>query len=244
MPLCGACPFVGYCGFFSINYTYAKPMIGGSLRSSNHSTKCIARVAKSDRFGRRSTVRTPAHELHRRPKTYTPNYPLPRPKKDIYPLLPLTLYYPLYPLLPLTPKHPRRRPTAPIPPDGATRPAPALPDRPLIPPRPHPKPPPPDAQPHRAAPPHAVPRGTRRSIHSDRPCPPIPPPPPRKGPPRSNRATPPREAWGLPQSASFRRRPVQSHLFRGNTPAPPAATPGHHSRPLPPYPCLCSCSAG
>ena len=43
----------------------------------------------------------------------------------------------------------------------------------------------------------------------------------------------PREAWGLPQSASFRRRPVQSHLFRGNTPAPPAATPGHHSRPLP-----------
>ena len=36
MPLCGACPFVGYCGFFSINYTYAKPMIGGSLRSSNH----------------------------------------------------------------------------------------------------------------------------------------------------------------------------------------------------------------
>ena len=26
--------------------------------------------------------------------------------------------------------------------------------------------------PHRAAPPHAVPRGTRRSIHSDRPCPP------------------------------------------------------------------------
>ena len=36
MPLCGACPFVGYCVFFSINDTYAKPMIGGSLRSSNH----------------------------------------------------------------------------------------------------------------------------------------------------------------------------------------------------------------
>ena len=36
MPLCGACPFVAYCGSFSINYTYAKPMIGGSLRSSNH----------------------------------------------------------------------------------------------------------------------------------------------------------------------------------------------------------------
>ena len=31
------------------------------------------------------------------------------------------------------PTHPRRRPTAPIPPDDATRPAPALPDRPLTP---------------------------------------------------------------------------------------------------------------
>ena len=47
--------------------------------------------------------------------------------------------------------HPRRRPTAPIPPDGATRPAPALPDA-----QPH-RAAPPDAQPHRAAPPHTVP---------------------------------------------------------------------------------------
>ena len=43
--------------------------------------------------------------------------------------------------------HPRRRPTAPILPDGATRPAPALPDA-----QPH-RAAPPDAQPHRAAPP-------------------------------------------------------------------------------------------
>ena len=73
------------------------------------------------------------------------------------------------------------------------------------------------AQPHPTRSPTAQPHPTPyRGTHGDRssatvPAP-LPPPPPRKGPPRSNRATP-REAWGLPQSASLRRRPVQSHLF-------------------------------
>ena len=87
---------------------------------------------------------------------------------------------PSHPLL--TTPQPRRRPTAPIPPDGAARarPAPAPPD---------------DAQPHRAASPHALPRDTRRSIHSDRPCPPSSPPlPPQPRAPlvgsRDSRCTP------------------------------------------------------
>ena len=69
--------------------------------------------------------------------------------------------------------HPRRRPTAPIPPDGATRPAPALPD----------------AQPHRAQPhltrsltaqPHPTPyrARTRHGSECQGQSAPLPPPPP------------------------------------------------------------------
>ena len=163
-------------------------------------------------------------------KTYTLYYPLPS-------TTPYTLYYPLPQNIHGAAPPRLSHPTAP--PDPR-QPYPTAPLYPLAPIR---------NRLHLTRSPTAQPHPTPyRGVHVDRsiatvPAP-LPPPPPRKGPPRSNRATPPREAWGLPQSASFRRRPVQSHLFRGNTPAPPAATPGHHSRPLPPYPCLCSCSAG
>ena len=55
---------------------------------------------------------------------------------------------------------------------------------------------------------------------------------PRKGPPRSNRAAP-REAWGLPQSASFRLVSDAGRSSRTSSevtrlPRPPPS-PGHHS---------------
>ena len=82
---------------------------------------------------------------------------------------PPTRIPPSFPHLPPPPihafPHPRRRPTAPILPDGATRPAPALPD----------------AQPHRAAPPHTVPRANPKWIRMPGAirAPPPPPPQPR-----------------------------------------------------------------
>ena len=134
--------------------------------------------------------------------------------------------------------HPRRRPTAPILPDGATRPAPALPDA-----QPH-RAAPPDAQPHRAAPPHTVPRANPKWIRMPGAIRAPPLPLPRKGPPSSNRAAP-REAWGLPQSASSdagRSSRASSEVTRLPQPRPLLArTP--HLTPTP-SPGLCSCSAG
>ena len=83
--------------------------------------------------------------------------PLPHTCLPHLPTFPHRLYTPLH--TSTAPPHrayPTRR-------RHQTRASPIYPTAPL-PPRPHPKPPPPDAQPHRAAPPHAVPRGTRRSI--------------------------------------------------------------------------------
>ena len=73
-------------------------------------------------------------------------------------------------------------------------------------PLPHPKPPPPDAQPHRAASPHALPRDTRRSIHSDRPCPPSPAQSrePHRNPPRYKGQHPSPDAWTSPPSTLAR----------------------------------------
>ena len=168
MPLCRV-----LCGFFSINYTYLRKTHDRGeacaaltivLSVSQESPKVT--VLGADRpFEHLHTSSTadqklipPTTPYPDQRKTYTLYYPLPS-------TTPYTLYYPLpqnihgaapprlsHPTAPPDPRQPY--PTAPLPP------------------RPHPKPPPPDAQPHRAAPPHAVPRGTRRSIHSDRPCPP------------------------------------------------------------------------
>ena len=51
----------------STSKTLTRVSFGFRRLVETDTTKGTVRVAKSDRFGRRSTVRTPAHELHRRP---------------------------------------------------------------------------------------------------------------------------------------------------------------------------------
>ena len=136
--------------------------------------------------------------------------------------------------------HPRRRPTAPILPDGATRPAPAPPDA-----QPHRAAPPdaqphraapPDAQPHRAAPPHTVPRANPTWIRM---------PGAIRAPP-----PPPSPAWGLPvltephraRHGACHSRPVSDASRSSRTSSEvthlprPLSSPGHHTQPLPPPP--------
>ena len=172
-------PFVGYCGSFL-----------NKLLSPKKNRFPALPVAASCCPPRRPHWRSS-------PQVHAPTLPatgtVPIPPTHIHPSPPHLPPPPIH-----TSPHPRRRPTAPIPPDGATRPAPALPDCPLS-PRPHPKPPPPDAQPHRAAPPHALPRHTRRSIHSDSlPCPPSTSPFPARGLPVLTESDALREARCLP----------------------------------------------
>ena len=102
------------------------------------------------------------------------------------------------------------------------------------------------AQPHPTRSPTAQPHPTPyHGTHGDRsvatvPVPPA-PPLPRKGPPCSNRAAP-REAWGLPQSASSDAgRSSRTSLLRCHT--CPALPPRQDTTPHPSLG-LCSCSAG
>ena len=140
----GKKPFVGYCGSFL-----------NKLLSPKKNRFPALPVAASCCPPRRPHWRSS-------PQVHAPTLPatgtVPIPPTHIPPSPPHVPPPPIH-----TSPHPRRRPTAPIPPDGATRPAPAPPD---------------DAQPHRAASPHALPRDTRRSIQGDRPCPPSSPPSP------------------------------------------------------------------